>query len=580
MIEANLFIELSILIGIALVISLIIKLLKQPIIIGYILTGILVSPYFLNIIKSESNISTFSTLGVALLLFMVGLNLNPKVIKSVGKVALLTGLGQIIFTFAAGFGIAKLLGFTTIVSAYISIALTFSSTIIIMKLLSDKGETESLYGRIAIGFLIVQDIVAIFVIMIVSSLSAPSLSLSTLAIESLLKGAALIIGTAIIGIYILPSFTKFAAKSQELLLLFSLGWCLALSSIFYYFNFSIEIGALLAGVTLSLSPYRYEISSRMRPLRDFFLLLFFIILGSQMVFANISQYITPIIVFSILVLIGNPIIVMILMGLLGYTKRNSFLSGLTVAQISEFSFIIILLGVKLGHLGPSSNEILSLVTIVGLITIAGSTYAINYSNKLYSLFSKPLSIFERKGKKVDETAYHKEEPYEVILFGYNRIGYDLLKAFRHIKKKPLIVEYNPDTVAELGEQGIDCRYGDASDSELLNELNLEKAKMIVSTIPELETNLLLLRHLRKINKEAIFIGVSHQLEETEKLYREGASYVIMPHFLGGYHTAHLIKDFGLDINKFKKERLAHIQRLKERKAKGHEHPRHERHHAK
>lgn len=580
MIESNLFLELSIIVAIALIISLIIKLLKQPIIIGYILTGILVSPYFLNIIKLESNISTFSTLGVALLLFMVGLNLNPKVIKSVGKVALLTGLGQIIFTFIAGFIVAKLLGFTAIVSAYISIALTFSSTIIIMKLLSDKGETESLYGRIAIGFLIVQDIVAIFIIMIISSFSSPAVSLRALALESLLKGSALIVGTFIVGIYILPGLTKFAAKSQELLLLFSLGWCLTLASLFYYFSFSIEIGALLAGVTLSLSPYRYEISSRMRPLRDFFILLFFIVLGSQMVFTNISSYITPVIILSLLVLIGNPIIVMILMGFLGYTKRNSFLCGLTVAQISEFSFIIILLGIKVGHLGPSSGEILSLVTLIGLITIAGSTYAINYSSRLYPVLAPYLEIFERKGEKVDETKYHKEEPYEVILFGHNRIGYDLLKAFRHIKKKSLVVDYNPDTIAELAKQKIDCRYGDASDAELLSELKLENAKMIVSTIPDLETNILLLRYLRKLNKEAIFIGISHQLDEAARLYKEGATYVIMPHFLGGYHTAHLIKTLGLDTKKFNKEKLAHIQRIKERKARGHEHPQHDRHHRK
>lgn len=580
MVVPNLFFELSIIVVIALIISLIVKILRQPAIIGYILTGILVSPYLLNIIQTKSDFSAFATLGIALLLFMVGLNLNPGVIKKVGKVALLTGLGQIIFTFIIGFIVAKFLGFSSVISVYISIALVFSSTIIIIKLLSDKNETESLHGKIAIGFLIVQDIVAIFIIMIISSFSSPNLSLSALVLESLLKGSALIIGTLLVGIYILPGFTKFAAKSQELLLLFSLGWCLALASLFYYFNFSIEIGALLAGVTLSLSPYRYEISSRMRPLRDFFLLLFFIILGSQMAFTNLSQYIIPIIVFSLLALIGKPIIVMTLMGSLNYTRRTGFLCGLTVAQISEFSFIIILLGIKLGHLGPSSNEILSLVTLVGLITIAGSTYAINYSNKIYSIFSKPLRIFERKGKKVDEIAYHKKEPYEVILFGYNRIGYDLLKAFKYINKKPLIVEYNPDTIAELGERGIDCRYGDASDSELLSELDFSKVKMVVSTIPELEINLLLLRHLRKINKTAIFIGISHQLEETEKLYREGASYVIMPHFLGGYHTAHLIKTFGFSTEKFDKERLSHIQRLKERKAQGHEHPQHDRYHSK
>ena len=580
MIETNLFIELSLIVAIALIISLILKLLKQPIIIGYILTGILVSPYFLNLIKSESNISAFSTIGIALLLFMVGLNLNPKVIKNIGKVALIAGLGQIIFTFAAGFVVAKLFEFSTIASIYIAIAVTFSSTIVVMKLISDKGDIESLYGKIAVGFLIIQDLVAVLIIMIISSISTPSLALSTLAAESLLKGAALIVGTFIVGIYILPILTKFAAKSQELLLLFSLGWCLALASIFYFFNFSIEIGALLAGVTLSLSPYRYEISSRMRPLRDFFLLLFFIILGSQMIFVNLTQYIFPIVIFSLLVLVGKPLIIMIFMGSLNYTKRNSFLAGLSMAQISEFSFIILLLGIKLKHLEPLSNEILSLITVVGLITIAGSTYAINYSNNLYSIFSKPLSIFERKGKKVDETFYHKKESYEVILFGYNRIGYDLLKAFKQINKKPLIVEYNPDTIEQLAKQGIDCRYGDASDLELLGELNLKKAKMIVSTIPELETNLILLKQLRKLNKEAIFIGVSHQLDDTIKLYEEGASYIIMPHFLGGYHTAQLIKTFGLNPEKFNQEKLEHLKTIRERKAIGHEHPKHEREHSK
>jgi len=311
MVIENFFLELSAVVAIALIISLILKFLKQPIIIGYILTGILVSPYFLNLIGAESNISTLSTLGIALLLFMVGLNLNPKVIKNIGKVALIGGLGQIILTFAAGFAISKLLfNFSSVISAYVAIAVAFSSTVIVMKLFSDKGELESLHGKLAVGFLIVQDLIAILVVLIISSLSVQALSLSTNTLEYLLKGAALIIGTFVVGIFVLPHLTKFAAKSQELLLLFSLGWCLAIASTFYYFSSSIEIGALLAGITLSLSPYRYEISSRMRPLRDFFLLLFFVILGSQMTFVNLAKYIPQIAIISLLVLVGKPLIMM------------------------------------------------------------------------------------------------------------------------------------------------------------------------------------------------------------------------------------------------------------------------------
>ena len=565
------FVELSIVIIIAVVVAAIMRLLKQPLVIGYILTGIIVSPYFLNIVASTDAIATFAQIGIVLLLFMVGLNLNPRIIRDVGKVSLVTGVGQVIFTSLIGFFIGKLLGFSTITSMYIAIALTFSSTIIIMKLLSDKKDLETLYGRIAIGFLIVQDLIVIVILMIISSIPA-GINFTTLALETLFKGGGLLILLFLVSVYIFPRITKVIAKSQEFLLLFSIGWCFAIASLFYYLNFSIEAGALLAGITLSLSPYHHEIGSKMRPLRDFFIILFFILLGSQMVFTNISQYIFPIIIFSAFILIGNPLIVMVLMGLLGYTKRNSFLAGLTVAQISEFSLILIALGVKVGHL---TNDILSLVTIIGLITIAGSTYLILYANKIYPHLSKYLGIFERKGKKVDEHRYHKDGIYDIMLFGYDRVGYDILESFKKIKKKFLVIDYNPETITKLAKEGFDCKYGDADDSELLNELNFSKTKMVVSTIHNLDTNLLLINKIRESNKKTIITVVSHQIDEAMKLYGAGATYVLMPHFLGGHHVSTMIEEHGLNLNKFLKEKVAHIEHLRKRKEVGHEHPRHE-----
>tara|TARA_Y100000310_G_scaffold50496_1_gene46502 strand:+ start:6010 stop:7725 length:1716 start_codon:yes stop_codon:yes gene_type:complete len=567
----SIFIELSIVILIAVVVAGIVRLLRQPLIIGYILTGIIVSPYFLNIVKSTDAIATFAQIGIVLLLFMVGLNLNPKIIKDVGKVSLVTGVGQVIFTSLVGFFIGQLLGFSTIVSIYIAIALTFSSTIIIMKLLSDKGDLETRYGRIAIGFLIIQDLIVIVILMVISSIPA-GINFTTLALETVLKGVGVLLLLFLISVYIFPQLTKAIAKSQEFLLLFSIGWCFAIASLFYYLNFSIEAGALLAGITLSLSPYHYEIGSKMKPLRDFFIILFFILLGSQMIFTNISQYIIPIIIFSIFILIGNPLIVMVLMGLLGYTKRNSFLAGLTVAQISEFSLILVALGVKVGHL---TTDILSLVTIIGLITIAGSTYLILYANKIYPYLSKYLGIFERKGKKVDEHRYQKDGIYDIILFGYDRIGYDILESFKKIKKKFLVIDYNPETITKLAKEGFDCKYGDADDSELLNELNFSKIKMVVSTVHNLDTNLLLINKIRESNKKAIITVVSHQIDEAIKLYDAGATYVLMPHFLGGHHVSTMIEEHGLNLNKFLKEKIAHIEHLRKRKEAGHEHPRHE-----
>ena len=558
------FIELSLIIGLAVLVSGVMKLLKQPLIIGYILTGILVSPYFFNLVSSTETMAIFSQIGVALLLFIVGLSLSPKVIREVGKTSLVTGIGQIVFTTLIGFFICKLLGFSTVVSGYIAIALAFSSTIIIMKLLSDKKDLDKLYGKISIGFLLVQDLVAIIILMAISSFSGEGII--SLSGWSIFIALFVVISLILISIYVLPSLSKFFAKSQEFLFLFSIGWGLGLAALFYYIGFSMEIGALIAGIALSMSPYHYEISSKMRPLRDFFIILFFVLLGSQMVFGSISHLILPAIFLSLFILIGNPIIIMILMGLLGYKKRIGFQAGLTVAQISEFSLILIALGVKVGHL---TNEILSFVTIVGLVTITGSTYLILYAHKLYPYFSKYMGIFERKNIKgeVGDVGFN-----DVILFGYNRIGYDILQSLKKMKKKFLVVDYNPDTISNLLEAGIDCKYGDADDDEFLSELNLSKIKMIISTVPDIETNFLLINKIRQVSKKTIIIVVSHNIEEAHMLYKKGATYVIMPHFLGGSHASMMISKHGFNLKRFLKEKDKHINQLKARKELGYEHP--------
>ena len=542
------FIELSLIIVITVLIAGIMKLLKQPLIIGYILAGIIVSPYFLNIVKSTDTISVFAQIGVAFLLFIVGLSLSPRVIREVGKVSLITGIGQITFTSLIGFFISKfLLGFSTIVSLYIAMGLAFSSTIIIMKLLSDKNDLETLYGKISIGFLLVQDVFVIILLMIISAFSG-KLDKISLTFGTVFFGILAIGLFILIVIYILPRLSKFFAKSQEFLFLFSIGWGLGLAALFHYIGFSMEIGALIAGITLSISPYHYEISSKMRPLRDFFIILFFILLGSQMVFGNIGQLIIPAIILSLFVLIGNPLIVMTLMGLLGYKKRTGFQAGLTVAQISEFSLILIALGVSVGHL---TNEILSLVTIVGLITISGSTYLILYSDKIYPHFSKYLSIFEKK-KARKEKDFKKK--YNTILFGYNRIGFSILKSFKKIKEKYLVVDFNPTTVSDLQKFNIPCIYGDVDDTEFLKTLELDKIKMAVSTIPDFETNVLLIENVRLVNPKAIIIVRAHTIKEALDLYDEGASYVLTPHFLGGEYVAKMIKDLKTESGEYKTER--------------------------
>jgi len=552
------FLEIGLVIGLATLISFLIRFLKQPSILGYIITGIIVGPSLLNIISSTDTIALFSHMGVSLLLFLVGINLSPRVIKEVGFVSLTTGVGQVLFTTALGYGLGRLFGFPSVSALYMGIGLAFSSTILIMKLLSDKNDTEKLYGKIAIGFLLVQDLIAIILLMVVSSLAGGA-SVSYFVITTVLKGLGLLVLLFVIGLYVLPSVTRLMARSQELLLLFSISWAFALSLLFSYTGFSIEIGALLAGVTLSFTPYRYEISSKLKPVHDFFLVLFFVLMGYQIGLDHVSNYVLPIIAFSALVLFGNPLIIMILMGRLGYTKKNSFFAGLTAAQVSEFSLIMITLGISVGHL---NQDILTIVAAVALITMTGSSYLLFYSEKIYGLLSPYLSVFEKKGMKADQRKKATSKDYDIILLGCDRAGHDLIEIFRKMKKNFLVIDYNPEIIMGLTKRKINCIYGDASDLELLNELKLSKAKMIVSTIPDYDISNTIIHVVREVNKQAIIVVVSHKIEEAMHFYKEGASYVILPNFLGGYHASMLIEKHGLNLNNFFKEKSRHMQHLK------------------
>lgn len=547
------FTQITLLVALAAVLGIVARALRQPLIMAYIVCGIIAGPFALNFISSTGSLSLFSHIGISLLLFIVGLGLSPHVIREVGKASVITGVGQIIFTSLFGFLLCLFLGFQFIEALYLSIAITFSSTIIIMKILTDRGDTETLYGKISIGFLIVQDVVAIFILMIISSLHSGG-GVQELITNSAINGGLLLASIYLISRYILPKISGSIAKSQENLVAFSVGWCLLCALAFGYFGFSMEIGALLAGVAMAGSLYRFEIMARMRALRDFFLILFFILLGSQMQFGDVSSNLLPIAVISIFILVGNPLIVFFIMTALGHTARNGFMAGLTVAQISEFSIILIALGIRIGHLG---EEFLSLITLIGIITISGSVYMILYSDKLYHLLSGFLEKFQKKHHPT--YLAHKNKNISIILFGHNRIGYELVENFIKRKSSFLVVDHNPQIVEELAKKNVSYAYGDASDMGFLEDLPIKNSKLIISTIPDYETNAILLTQIRKLNKKAIVFSISHDMKEALELYSLGADYVVMPHFLSGKHLNYLLKRFyGGSLKKQAKKHTRHI----------------------
>ncbi len=562
----NIFIELAIILFVAFVMSYIVRRFNQPIIIGYIIAGIIISPILLNMGGSTELIEVFSEFGIAFLLFIVGLHLNPKVIKEIGVSSLLIGLGQIGLTFVATFAISKfLLGFSTIASAYFGIGLSFSSTIIIMKLLSDQKQLDSLFGKISIGILIIQDLVAVGVLMFISSIAGNGVN-GLLGLEGIIRGAVLIGFLFIIGYYVLPRAMKSIAKSQELLFLFSICWCFVLAALFAYIGFSMEIGALVAGVILSSSQYATEISSRIRPLRDFFLIIFFIILGLKIQISHLGTIIVGAVVLSLVALVLKPLILMFLMKWSGFTKRNNFLVGTTLGQISEFSLIVLGLGLSVGHILP---EELNTMILTLVITILLSSYMIIYSNKFYRKISGLLSFFEKKHVKKEKKLKAK---YDTVLFGYNRIGFSILNTLKKINKKYMVVDFNPDTIGKLRKFGIPAIYGDVYDLEFLDELPLKKLDLAISTIPDVETNKLLIESIRAVNKDAVIILRAHSIENALELYRVGANYILTPHFLGGEYVAKMIKHSETSDENYSHERKKHIKMLKDIMKKGHEHP--------
>lgn len=556
----NILIQLAIVVGVGLLFSAIVTLLKQPLIIGYIIAGIILGPSLFNIIASEGPIAAFAELGIVVLLFTVGLNLSPKVFRQSGKASLITGVGQIIITALLGFLVSIALGYSIDSAVFIAIALTFSSTIIVIKVLSDTGDSDTLSGRLSVGVLLIQDVAVMIILAIMSSLSAGATG-GSIGLIDLAIILATILALIPISIFVLPKILKKISKSQEYLLLFSLGWCLLLAVIFYKLKLSMEIGALIAGVSLSISPYRHEMISKLKPLRDFFIFLFFISLGSSMAIADLGSNIIPIIILSAFILIGKPIIVFIIMIKLGYTKKTALITGMSLAQISEFSLILITMGVKICNL-PS--DLSATITMTGLISIAGSTYLMTHAEPIFKLLSKIMPTFFKK-EKVRQIKDIEHDNSEVVIFGYDKIGFSMLNSFKKMGKKFLIVDFNPEVVRYLQSQKINCMFGDAENTSLLEDLGLSKRKMVISTIPNYEINSLIVKMIREFSKDTIIIPVSNSITDSLKLYDEGADYVIIPRFLGGEHASKLIEKHLYSHEKYTKERNHHIEHLGDRK---------------
>ena len=533
------FLELAAVIIVATLLGFLFKKLKQPILLAFIFAGILLGSSFLNVITYKELMQVFSELGVAFLLFLVGINLDLRIFREIGKTSIITGLGQIVFTTIVGFGIASFLGFGFLESMYIAIALTFSSTIIIVKLLSDKKELNSLYGKISIGFLLVQDFVAIVALVLISSFSF-STDLTSQLSQFVFSLVVLFLLFFIARKFLVKRIFDSLSNNQELLFLGAISWCFAFSAVAIFLGFSKEIGAFLAGVSIASLPYTYEVLGKLKYLRDFFIVLFFVVLGSSLVFTASDIIFAPAIIFSIFVLVGNPIIVFILMAKLGYKGRTSFLSSLTVAQISEFSLILIFLGAKVGHV---SSEVVSIITLVAVATISASTYLIIYNNKLYDRLSGFLPFLRSKRFFEDSLHMAEDKNYSFVCLGFGDTGKRIFLDGKINEKEVLVADFDPRALKEASKLNFQTLYGDVSDLETIDFILRVKPKVVVSTVMSVDSNIVLAKKLLQKNSGVNLIVLAHDVPDARKLCAAGIEFVLVPSII----TADKVKTILQDI---------------------------------
>ncbi len=548
---ASVFYEIAALLVLGAAVGLISVLLRQPLIVGLIAAGILAGPSALGLAHSHEILELLAELGIAVLLFLVGLKLDLSMVRNLGTVALATGLGQVAFTAGAGFFICLALGMDPLTSVYVAVALTFSSTIIIVKLLSDKREIDSLHGRIALGFLIVQDIVVVLAMVVVSAMAAGAGQDTALAalVQVVLGGVLMLAAVGLIIRYIAEPMTARLARSPELLAGFAIGWAALLAAIGDYVGLGKELGGLLAGVSLASSSYREAIAARLSSLRDFLLLFFFIALGARLDLGLLGEQVGAAMVLSLFVLIGNPLIVVAIMGYMGYRRRTGLLAGLTVAQISEFSLIFMAMGLALGHVAEAS---LGLVTLVGMVTIALSTYMIMHSHRLAAWLDRPLRVFERatphrETEDAGEVEAKGPPRADVVLFGLGRFGSNIAERLRARGLSVLGVDFDPEVVRAWCRAGHPAVYGDSSDPELVASLPLSHARWVVSAAPAVtgaltheDHRLALLDALRELKFQGQVAVTAHGRGEVEGLQARGANLVLLPFQDAAARAAELI----------------------------------------
>ncbi|MEX2577997.1 MAG: cation:proton antiporter [Verrucomicrobiales bacterium] len=524
--------ELGIIVVAAAVFAFLARRIGMPSIVAYLLAGLTLGPLS-GVVSMSSSLELISEMGIALLLFLVGLELSLDKIRDVGRVAVVAGVGQVVFTALGGLLLCWALGFSWMEAIFLAVGLTFSSTVVVVKLLGEKGELSSLYGRIAVGIFLVQDLVAIVILTFLAGLGGTEEAGAKMDLGAVARGLGAAFGGMIVLLavallaarYVLPKPFAWAARQPEVLLIWSLSWCFALVLGAHQLHLSLEIGAFLAGISLAQLPSSEDLHRRVHPLMNFCIAVFFVSLGIKMeVGAAVEEWRT-VAVLSLFVLLGNPAIFLWIIGRMGYGLRTTFFTSVTVAQISEFSFIVVALGVGSGLVG---EEVMSITALVGLVTITVSAYMIRFNRALYRPCRRwgllrpfvPRKLYEAPEEEEDSSADGLKG--HVVVVGMNTLGRHLASLLVEAGHEVVAVDTDPKKL-----EGLPCHteVGNVGYRAVLDGLNLPRARLLVSALRIEATNDLLAYHCREAGVPcALHV---HDLREMEHLLSIGTDYLMI-----------------------------------------------------
>lgn len=533
----RLLVDIAIILLAALTFGYVASKLKQPVIVGYILAGIVIGPFLLGLIGELEDVHVLAQIGVTLLLFVVGLEFSPQTMKKIWKVSVFGGIAQMIFVFLSGFGIGMIFELGYVQSVFLGSILAISSTIVVIQVLQNLGEERELAGRIMIGLLIVQDVgVIIFVTLLSNIFLVPGGGTSDYVLP-IITTFAFVTLVLLVGKTVLSKFLEVMIQqdNKSLFLVAILVISLGTASVAYFLGIPLALGAFLAGLVLAESKYGLEVVNKIRPLRDVFVIIFFVSIGMTLNIFLAGSNLTLLIAIIAVMVFGKFIVFFFFTKIFGYTSKTALKVGLGLIQIGEFSFIM----AELGYLeGAITSELYSYIIITALVTIMITPYSIMKSDHIYRFFrnfeglAKFVNSLFPKSKEKKITGAEKDLKDHVILIGYGTVGHLTVDSLVKARKDFIIIDYDPSKMKYLDELNFPYIYGDATSSHILKKANVDKADIVVVTIPGERDTEHLVNRIREKNVDCEIIARVHSSELAKRI-EDKVHHIIYPEVIGG-----------------------------------------------